>query len=158
MRVKLDIDRLTKLEARLKDGQEEQPEDDTQVQTAQIQHERFLALMIRCRHFLEICHSCHWTLVSAFTNWLDAKSWFRPVSLHLFKFCRTVGMEGSIAVLLGFALRVSPFGTTAPAPEHILLGVACVLPLLLAGGLLVLDRLAGFVCFASSHAWCTGFV
>ena len=51
-------------------------------------------------------------------------------------------MEGSIAVLLGFALRVSPFGTTAPAPEHILLGVACVLPLLLAGELLVLDRLA----------------
>eukprot|EP00891_Asterochloris_glomerata_P001153 jgi/Astpho2/1153/Aster-07697 len=97
VRVKLDIDRLTKLEARLKDGQEEQPEDDTQVQTAQIQHERFLALMIR-----------------------------------------TVGMEGSIAVLLGFALRVSPFGTTAPAPEHILLGVACVLPLLLADAALLL--------------------
>ena len=48
MRVKLDIDRLTKLEARLKDGQEEQPEGDTQTQTAQVQNERFLALMIRC--------------------------------------------------------------------------------------------------------------
>ena len=67
-------------------------------------------------------------------------------------------MEGSIAVLLGFALRVSPFGTTAPAPEHILLGVACVLPLLLAGELLVLDRLAGFVCCAGSHALFTGCV
>ena len=48
LRVKLDIDRLTKLEARLKDGQEEQPEGDTQTQTAQVQNERFLALMIRC--------------------------------------------------------------------------------------------------------------